>query len=338
MLVELPQHHRARVRFEVKANSGTSSFVVVGLAGEIPGTVFGAVTDDAASTSFDDFPHKVVKINVTSPEALETSSRTSGRGSNERQGQTGGAATVGAGVRSTIARVFGLETQEYHQLDVRHDGRVEPDGGGSAVISPPYASFSFKRDDEFVDSWKEFVRRNRRCNNSFWSFVHNYGVVPLVVLVGTLAFASPLWALLFFRPLGYLLYALGVVVCALPLLLSCVALLKSLIASLLSCPGDVRPAALAVLAKIALFILWAVACYCVVWFVQNIVIGVIMLGDYALMYIVAFAVLRLFACCGVGPASSRRRAAGTVPAQGDKLAVLTIAVEAADEALPPNWV
>ncbi|CAN0466599.1 unnamed protein product [Ectocarpus sp. 12 AP-2014] len=332
LLVELPQHHRARVRFEVKANSGTSRFVVVGSAGEIPRTVFGTVTDDAASTSFDDFPHKVVVINGTSPETFETSSLPSGQDSNERQGR-GGTATIGARVRSAIARAVGLEMQDYHQLDVRHDGRVEPDGDGSAVdspapvlIPPPYTSFSLKRDDNFVYSWEEFVRRNGRYNNSFCSFMHNYGVVPLLGLTGLVAFLSPLWALLFFSPLGYLLYSLGVVVCALPLLRWCVALLKSLKASLLSGPGDVCPAALAVL---ALFIPWAAASYGIVWFVQNVVFGVIMLGDYALMYIAVFVVTRLFACCGVGPASSR---------QDHKLPVLTLTVEAADVAPPPNWV
>ncbi|CAN0526525.1 unnamed protein product [Ectocarpus sp. 12 AP-2014] len=176
--VDLPQHDTASVRFEVKANSDTSSFIsalasVPEIPRGIPGMVFGAVNDGAATaTSMDDFPHNVVEINSTSADTLGTSSLpTSGQENDERQGR-GGAASVGAGARSTSARVIGVEMREHHPLDTRQYGCVETDGvvaddsPAPALLPPPCSRFSLKRDENFVDAWEAFVQRDERCSKS----------------------------------------------------------------------------------------------------------------------------------------------------------------------------
>lgn len=323
-LVVLPQHDRARVRFDVKVDADASRITTFGVAGGLPRgfptTVFGAVTDDAAFMSLDDFPHKVVEVNSISPETASTGNHTSRRGrftADEHHGG-GGAASVGVEGRSATARVREVEMQEYQSVDPDEAG-VAIDNPVPAVVPPPCASFSLKSDDLFVESWEEFVRRNDRCNNSFCYFVHNYAMLPLLVLTSSAAFLAPLWAILLFYPLIYLIYALGIMACLTPLMVTFEGLVRG--------HGPLG-------GKIALFMAWALLCYFVFWLARNIVFGVIMFVAFALVYIAPLTVILLLRCCGVHPASSRWTMFGLSPLD---LPILTFAVEPGDGA-PTNGV
>lgn len=294
--VDLPQRGKATVRFEVKATSGTSSFIFAS------GTVFGAV-NPASATTVRGFPHRVADIN------------------GERQGR-GLVASVGANVRSIAARVTGVAVREYHPLlGTRQDGRVEPDGDNDADASPapallpsPCSSFVLKRDDDFMDAWEEFVRRDERCNNSVCWFVRNFDFPPLSSVVGVAMFFTPLWGMLFLFPL---LWVLGVMACTLLLLATLTAVLM-LLKELLSfpCHGDIGRSAVAVLH----IIICALACYCVVMFGVYMPFGVIMTGECVLVYGLRYVLVTTLICCGV--------------LKSDKVPPLEIAVEPQ----PPSWV
>ncbi len=340
--MDLPQHVGARVRFEVKENSGTSSFIFAFASASpreappgIPGTVFGAVNDGAASsaTSTDDFPHRVAEINVTSADTIGTSSLPAapGQGSNERQGR-GLAAPVGAYERSTAARVNGVEMRGHHPRDARQDGRVQSNGDsedvdarpGLALLRSPCSSFLLERDDDFADAWEGFVRRDGRCNNAVCSFARRPAVYrPPFFFFAAAVFLTPLWGILFFYPLIFVLWLLGVMTCALGLGKCLLVVLTPLRVPRLPRRADVgrvRPLLLALLRVLPGCVLWGLACYCVVLFVLNMAFGVVMVGDYALLFVSVGVLVDMLVRCGV--------------IKGGKVPALQITVEPQ----PPSWV
>ena len=298
----------------------------------------------ASATSLYDFPHRVMEINGAGPEALGTSRRRvssdDGQESpNERHGGRSSAATIGAGARRIPARVFGVEMREYHPLDTRRGGRdVEPADGDNSVADdspaapgptpPPCSSFILKRDDEeFGDAREEYVRGhdgNDRSNSNICSSSSSElkcAIHLLLIMFGGAVFLSPLWGLLFWRPLIYVVWGLGVITCALHVLAFSVWFAGWLMAVRLPRPGDgVGPSALVLLKVVARSLLWAVACYCVVWFARYLAFGVMMIGDYTLTFMSIFALVQAFTRCGV--------------LKGGKVPILNLTVEPQ----PPSFV
>lgn len=204
-------------------------------------------------------------------------------------------------MRRTLARIIGMDLREYLPLDTEQDGdNIAADSPAPALNPTPCSSFSLKRDVDFVDKWEDFVRNDDRCNNSVCSFLRNYAIFPLFVLFEGAVFLTPLWGLLLnFRPLLYLLWVLGVITCALYVLACSLAVLGSLSTLRLPRPGGVAPNALALLREIANVIAWALRCFCATLFVQNVLFGVIMIGDFALVAVSGLVLVKMVTCCGV---------------------------------------
>lgn len=326
----LPQHDCARVEFDVKVNATTSR--VITLFGRGWGPVIGAVTEDAALTLLDDFPHKAIEINDVGPGTVQSLSSQPSSSEQitprEQDGEQGGV-HVSVGGSSIAMPAGAVEMTENQHVAPGPDGLVAPadicgtvSRQSSFEMPAPRVSYAVRSDELFVGQWEEFVRRNDRCNNMCCYFIHNFVLVPLLLVIGSTAFFTPLWGSLFCYPLFIATYASGVFMLCVSFLLVC---------------GIVVVGAPSVPAKLALSVSLAFACYGVYWVARNVVFMMLMLGAGSLMFIAPLTVALLLTCCGVRPASSTWATSGLLTPSVRALPTLKLAVEPTGRS-SPQWV
>lgn len=318
----MPQHGRLRVKFDVKLNA-TASPVTSVFGHDIHGTVVGAVTADAALTSLDDFPHKVIEVKevIGAVQSSRDQTPLSEQVTSREQDCEHGDVRVRIGRSSNATHTGGVEMSEFQQMASGADSSVDPPDvcGTSSPQAPvlmpaPPVSYILTSDDLFVEKWEEHVLRSDRCKNRCCSCVHKFIARPLLFISVIAAFFSLFLGFIFFPPMIFLTYAIGVAMCVYFVLVA-----GCRVAGVRSVP-----------AKIALCVPWAFACYGVYWLARNIFSIMFGLGMFCFVGMAPSVIISLLKCCGVGPPSSTPTTSDPFPPQGGALPILTLAVEPND--------